>query len=73
MRYELQVAHDSDSDIQPQIPSLKSAMVSEIRGVDTDRVVVTLTAGSDMAAYEALLESDPMVYEYGHIKDGRDW
>ena len=69
MRYELQVAHDSDSDIQPQIGSLKSSMVAEVRGVDTDRVVVTLTVDADMAAYEALLESDPMVYAYAEVKD----
>lgn len=65
--YEVRVAHDSDTDIQPTVPSLESALVQTVAGIDTDRVLVTLIPGADAKAYEALLESDDKVSSYRKV------
>ena len=67
MTYELKVAHDSDSDVQPEVLALESPMVAMVENLDTDQVRVRLADDADYEAFEALMDSDDAVIRYRRV------
>jgi hypothetical protein len=62
--FDVTVIHNSDTDQQPEVAALSHPDVATVEGIDTDRVRVTLMAGADADAYEAVLEVDPGVKRF---------
>lgn len=70
-QYLVTVKHNSDSDIQPDVPSLRHRWLTEVQGIDTNRVCVTLCDGAPMCEFESLMDADDAVIEYETIRNFR--